>query len=180
MSQVFPGNELPFYQGVSLKDRASPRACLKNVNMPKRRLFFRHTLPIFLEIHPVFLRQIGFVWRKNFSPLVTFPFFKRRLVSKDFEIHIHKIKKAAFVPLVSICLQKVLLVKVSAASLLAPQFIPAVPLPSRGCGILCPSIKSRRRLLRGAQGRRTFSSSRLRRSSSCAQSSGEMLAARIF
>ena len=43
----------------------SIRACLKNVNMPKRRLFFRHTLPIFLEIHPVFLRQIGFVWRKN-------------------------------------------------------------------------------------------------------------------
>ncbi len=84
MSQVFPGNELPFYQGVSLKDRASPRACLKNVNMSKRRLFFRHTFPIFLEIHPVFLRQIGFVWRKNFSPLVTFPFFKRRLVFGEF------------------------------------------------------------------------------------------------
>ena len=59
---------------------AVSRACLKNVNMSKRRLFFRHTLPIFLEIHPVFLRQIGFVWRKNFSPLVTFPFFKRRLI----------------------------------------------------------------------------------------------------
>ncbi len=58
------------------------RACFKNVNMPKRRLFFRHTLPIFLEIHPVFLCQIGFVWRKNFSPLVIFPFFKRRLIYK--------------------------------------------------------------------------------------------------
>ena len=55
------------------------RACLKHGNMPKRRLFFRHALPIFLEIHPVFLRQIGFVWRKNFSPLDIVPFFKQRL-----------------------------------------------------------------------------------------------------
>jgi hypothetical protein len=53
---------------------------LKNVNKPKRRLFFHHALPIFLETHPVFPRQIGFVWRKNFSPPGTFPFFKQRLI----------------------------------------------------------------------------------------------------
>ena len=58
------------------------RSCLKNVNMPKRRFFFRHTLPILLEIHPVFLRQIGFVWRKNSSPLVIVPFFKQRLIRR--------------------------------------------------------------------------------------------------
>ena len=55
------------------------RACLKQVNMPKRRLFFHHALPIFLELHPVFLRQIGFVWRNNFSPSDTVPLFKQRL-----------------------------------------------------------------------------------------------------
>ncbi|MCI8304358.1 MAG: hypothetical protein HFF52_06995 [Lawsonibacter sp.] len=55
------------------------RACLKNVNTPKQRLFFRRTAPIFLEIHPGFLRKIVFVWRKNPSPLCTFPFFKQRL-----------------------------------------------------------------------------------------------------
>ena len=55
------------------------RACLKIVIIPKRWLFFRHTLPIFLGIHQVFLRQIGFVWRKNPSPLGTFPIFKQRL-----------------------------------------------------------------------------------------------------
>ena len=54
------------------------RACLKIVNTPNRRLFFRHTSPIFLEIHPVFLRQIGFAWRKNNSPLVILPIFKQR------------------------------------------------------------------------------------------------------
>ena len=36
------------------------RACLKIVNTPRQRLFFRHASPIFLEIHQVFLRQIGF------------------------------------------------------------------------------------------------------------------------
>ena len=55
------------------------RARLKIVNIPKRRLFFRHTLPIFLGIHQVFLRQIGFVWRKNLSLLGIFPIFKQRL-----------------------------------------------------------------------------------------------------
>ena len=55
------------------------RACLKIVIIPKRWLFFRHTLPIFLGIHQVFLRQIGFAWRKNPSPLGTFPIFKQRL-----------------------------------------------------------------------------------------------------
>ena len=55
------------------------RRCLKIVIIPKRWLFFRHTLPIFLGIHQVFLRQIGFVWRKKTSPLGTFPIFKQRL-----------------------------------------------------------------------------------------------------
>ena len=62
------------------KFQCKPRACLKNVNTPKQRSFFRHTSPIFLEIHPVFLRKIVFVWRKNFSPLCIFPLFKRRLI----------------------------------------------------------------------------------------------------
>ena len=61
--------------------QTAPRACLKIVNTPKRRLFFRHTLPIFLGIHKVFLRQTGFVWRKNLSPLGIFPMFKQRLIS---------------------------------------------------------------------------------------------------
>ena len=56
------------------------RACLKNVNTPKRRFFCRHTAPIFLEIHPVFLRKILFVWRQNSSPLCIVPFFKQRLI----------------------------------------------------------------------------------------------------
>ena len=50
------------------------RACLKTVNTPKWRSFFRHTSPIILEIHPVFLRTNVFVWRKNSSPLCIFPF----------------------------------------------------------------------------------------------------------
>ena len=52
---------------------------MKIVNTPKRRLFFCHIFPIFLEIHTVFLCQIGFVWRKNISPLSMFPFFKQGL-----------------------------------------------------------------------------------------------------
>src|SRR5699024_8973948 len=36
-----------------------PRPCLKNVNMPKRRFFFRHTALIFLAIHKVLPRQIA-------------------------------------------------------------------------------------------------------------------------
>ena len=56
------------------------RACLKNVSTPKRRSFFRHTAPIFLEIHPVFPQKIVFVWRKNSPLLCIFPFFKQRLV----------------------------------------------------------------------------------------------------
>ncbi len=61
------------------KMKGKSRACLKIVIIPKRWLFFPHTLPIFLGIHQVFLRQIGFVWRKNPSPLGTFPIFKQRL-----------------------------------------------------------------------------------------------------
>ena len=34
-------------------------ACLKNVNMPEQRVFFRHTALIFLAIHQVLLRQIA-------------------------------------------------------------------------------------------------------------------------
>ena len=36
-----------------------PRPCLKNVNMPKRRFFSRHTALIFLAIHKVLPRQIA-------------------------------------------------------------------------------------------------------------------------
>ena len=61
---------------------AQSRACLKIVIIPKRWLFFPHTLPIFLGIHQVFLRQIGFVWRKDPSPLGTFPIFKQRLIRR--------------------------------------------------------------------------------------------------
>ena len=32
---------------------ASLRPCLKNVNKPKQRIFFRHTALIFLAIHKV-------------------------------------------------------------------------------------------------------------------------------
>ncbi len=63
----------------SLSFKTDFRACLKIVNTPKGRLFFRHTLPIFLGIHKVFLRQTGFVWRKNPSPPGIFPIFKQRL-----------------------------------------------------------------------------------------------------
>jgi hypothetical protein len=54
---------------------------LKNGNTPKGRPFCRHTLPVFLAIHPGFLRQTDFIWQQNFSPLVIFPFFKQRLIS---------------------------------------------------------------------------------------------------
>ncbi|MBQ9647893.1 MAG: hypothetical protein IJV43_05985, partial [Oscillospiraceae bacterium] len=47
-------------------------------DMPKLRVFFRHTAAIFLAIHKVLLRQIGLVWRKNASPLVTLPIFQTR------------------------------------------------------------------------------------------------------
>jgi hypothetical protein len=50
------------------------KACLKNGNTPKGRPFCRHILPVFLAIHPGFLRQTGFIWQQNFSPLVIFPF----------------------------------------------------------------------------------------------------------
>ena len=36
-----------------------PRHCLKNVNMPKRRVFFRYAALIFLAIHQGLLRQIA-------------------------------------------------------------------------------------------------------------------------
>ena len=40
------------------------RPCLKNVNMPKRRSFFRHTALIFLAIHKVLPRQIALSGKK--------------------------------------------------------------------------------------------------------------------
>ena len=58
---------------------------MKIVNTPKGRLFFRHTLPIFLGIHKVFLRQTGFVRRKNLSLLGIFLIFKQRLVWRGTE-----------------------------------------------------------------------------------------------
>ena len=63
------------------------RACLKIVNTPKQQAFFRHTSPIFLERHPVFLRKIGLVWQQNPPHLVIFPFFKQGLI-KNFNYSI--------------------------------------------------------------------------------------------
>ncbi|MBQ9648558.1 MAG: hypothetical protein IJV43_09405, partial [Oscillospiraceae bacterium] len=57
----------------------STRPCLKNADMPKRRVFFRHTAAIFLAIHKVLPRQIGLVRRKNPSPLGTLPILKQGL-----------------------------------------------------------------------------------------------------
>ena len=42
-----------------------PRPCLKNVNMPQRRFFFRHTALIFLAIHKVLPRQIALSGEKR-------------------------------------------------------------------------------------------------------------------
>ena len=44
--------------------RPPPRPCLKNVNMPKRRAFFRHTALIFLAIHKVLPHQIALSGKK--------------------------------------------------------------------------------------------------------------------
>ena len=63
-----------------VKDLLNTRACLKNVNTPKRRSVFHHNAPIFLEMHPVFPRKIVFFWRKNPPPLRVSLFFKRRLI----------------------------------------------------------------------------------------------------
>ena len=63
------------------------RACLKIVNTPNQRVFCRHTSPIFLERHPVFLRKIGLVWQQNPPHLVIFPFFKQGLI-KNFNYSI--------------------------------------------------------------------------------------------
>ena len=41
----------------NLKEHTRP--CLKNVNMPEQRDFFRHTALIFLAIHKVLPRQIA-------------------------------------------------------------------------------------------------------------------------
>ncbi|MBQ9648472.1 MAG: hypothetical protein IJV43_08960, partial [Oscillospiraceae bacterium] len=57
---------------------AYTRPCLKYADMPKRRVFFRHTAAIFLAIHKVLPRQIGLVRRKNPSPLVALPIFQTR------------------------------------------------------------------------------------------------------
>ena len=80
VSLIFPGTKNVDYVACwYMKAIRFIRACLKIVIIPKRWLFFPHTLPIFLGIHQVFLRQIGFVWRKDPSPLGTFPIFKQRL-----------------------------------------------------------------------------------------------------
>ncbi len=41
--------------------------CLKNVNIPKRRVFFRHTALIFLAIHKVLPRQIALSGEKSLT-----------------------------------------------------------------------------------------------------------------
>ena len=78
-----------FYDALNEEKLRTSRACLKIVIIPKRWLFFRHTLPIFLGIHQVFLRQIGFVWRKNPSPLGTFPIFKQRLIKSGTTVKLY-------------------------------------------------------------------------------------------
>ncbi len=55
------------------------RACLKNANTPKERIFFRVALPNFLEIHEVFLRKFVFATQKNLSLLCISLFIKQAL-----------------------------------------------------------------------------------------------------
>ncbi len=53
----------------TFKNRLHFRFCLKIVNTPKRRLFFRHTALVFLEIQQVFPRKIALSGEKNFLTL---------------------------------------------------------------------------------------------------------------
>ena len=52
----------------------APRPCLKNVNMPEQRVFFRDTALIFLAIHKVLLRQIALSGEKILRCWVYFQF----------------------------------------------------------------------------------------------------------
>ena len=65
-----------------------PRPCLKNVNLPKRRVFSRHAALIFLAIHQGLLRQIALPGEKNPSPLGIFPIFKQDLTWRRSECKI--------------------------------------------------------------------------------------------
>ncbi len=82
----FPRWPAPWRLGIPARgvfadwDPIPPRACLKNDNMPKGRIFFRVALPNFLEIHKVFLRKFVFATRKDLSPLCTSLFIKQALV----------------------------------------------------------------------------------------------------
>ena len=49
----------PATQILRAGNTAKSRPCLKNVNMPKRRVFSRHTALIFLAIQKVLPRQIA-------------------------------------------------------------------------------------------------------------------------
>ena len=53
------------------------RPCLKNVNKPKQRIFFRHTALIFLAIHKVLLRQIALSGEKISRRWAHFQFSNR-------------------------------------------------------------------------------------------------------
>ena len=56
---------------------SSLRPCLKNVNKPKQRIFFRHTALIFLAIHKVLLRQIALSGEKISRRWAYFQFSNR-------------------------------------------------------------------------------------------------------
>ena len=55
----------------------SLRPCLKNVNKPKQRIFFRHTALIFLAIHKVSRRQIALSGEKISRRWAHFQFSNR-------------------------------------------------------------------------------------------------------
>jgi len=52
----------------------------ENCRNAQQWIFSRHTLLIFLDVHPVHLRKIIFVWRKNPSLLGIPPIIKQALV----------------------------------------------------------------------------------------------------
>ena len=57
--------------------RSSLRPCLKTVNKPKQRIFFRHTALIFLAIHKVSRRQIALSGEKISRRWAHFQFSNR-------------------------------------------------------------------------------------------------------
>jgi len=56
---------------------------IENCQNAQQRVFFRHTLLIFLDVHTVRLRKISFVWRKNPSLFVISPIIKQALLKRS-------------------------------------------------------------------------------------------------